>query len=309
MKVLRDQQVDFNQLLSGAASKDGLSTDLSQWSARKAALEALADFTMEQFRTILPQDPSNQLMEWLRTVEEENVRLRMQVGQGAAVPEDARQFQPEAKMPGVAKSRNTPPQSPPLTLQALPSPAGPNISPPGTAPADASRQHTKITAIDFAIQRARKRNNSGTEQAVTEVAVRDRPAQLESTGPKNHTVQSVNAWMILQVPDTKRHTTIDRHAKEFNDMYDQLDSGQAPSLQRMLGGWDMELSDATKFKPAEALKLLTILNHLRCWLCPHFADACMTSFDIQFMGSTKFVLDAVNWKRIRWIHPVRKTFF
>ena len=68
--------------------------------------------------------------------------------------------------------------------------------------------------------------------------------------------------MKLQVPDTKHHEEIDRRAKEFKDMYDKLDAGQAPSLQRMLVGWGMEPSDATKFKPAEALRLLTILNHM-----------------------------------------------
>ena len=35
----------------------------------------------------------------------------------------------------------------------------------------------------------------------------------------------------------------------------------------------------------------------------------MTSFDLQFMGSTKFVLDAIIHKFFRWIQPVRKTFF
>ena len=68
--------------------------------------------------------------------------------------------------------------------------------------------------------------------------------------------------MKSQVPDTKQHAEIDRCAREFKEMYEKLDAGQAPSLQRMLVSWGMEPSDATKFKPGEALKLLTILNHL-----------------------------------------------
>ena len=257
MKLLRDQQVDFNQLLAGAATKHGLSTDLTQWSARKAALEALADFTMEQFRTILPQDPSNQLMERLRRVEEENARLRTQIGQSAAAPEHAHQPD-ETAMPGVEANKNMPNLSPPATLGALPTPAGPSTSPPGSTPTDGTRKPGQQT-LPFSGQ-----GNTKTQalSKLTELAVRDRPAHLESTGPKNHTVQSINAWMKLQVPDTKHHEEIDRRAKEFKDMYDKLDAGQAPSLQRMLVGWGMEPSDATKFKPAEALRLLTILNHM-----------------------------------------------
>ena len=254
MKILREQQVDFNQLLSGAAAKQGLSTDLTQWSARKAALEALADFTMEQFRTIFPQDPSNQLMERLRRMEEENARLRMQVGQGAA--DNSHQSQAEPAVPGIAPSRNMPSHSPPHTLQALPTPAGPSTSPPGTA--DSTRQPGQQT-LPFSGQ------GNATTQALsklTELAVRDRPNHLESTGPKNHTVQCINSWMKSQVPDTKQHAEIDRRAREFKEMYEKLDAGQAPSLQRMLVSWGMEPSDATKFKPGEALKLLTILNHL-----------------------------------------------
>ena len=254
MKILREQQVDFNQLLSGAAAKQGLSTDLTQWSARKAALEALADFTMEQFRTILPQDPSNQLMERLRRMEEENARLRMQVGQGAA--DNSHQSQAEPAVPGIAPSRNMPSHSPPHTLQALPTPAGPSTSPPGTA--DSTRQPGQQT-LPFSGQ------GNATTQALsklTELAVRDRPNHLESTGPKNHTVQCINSWMKSQVPDTKQHAEIDRRAREFKEMYEKLDAGQAPSLQRMLVGSGMEPSDSTEFKPGEALKLLTILNHL-----------------------------------------------
>ena len=94
-----------------------------------------------------------------------------------------------------------------------------------------------------------------------ELGVGDSKARLETEAPRSHTIQSINAWMKTHVKQTKDQKDLDDRAKRLNQAYERLDPGNAPSLGRMLTAWGLEPTEASKYKPNEALKLLVFLQH------------------------------------------------
>ena len=69
--------------------------------------------------------------------------------------------------------------------------------------------------------------------------------------------------MKTHVKQTKDQKDLDDRAKRLKEAYERLDPSTAPSLGRMLTAWGLEPTEASKYKPHEALKLLVILHHLR----------------------------------------------
>ena len=198
------------------------------WENRQEALNALAVYVVDHLAELVPEDPSRTMMDRLRELEMENAQLKTQAATAQPGPH---QGTPSMSTPGPEANKP------------------PDRSKPGQ------------TTLNFS--KAPENADAHALQEIKELGLGDSKARLETEAPKSHTIQSINAWMKTHVKQTKDQKDLDDRAKRLKEAYERLDPGTAPSLGRMLTAWGLEPTEASKYKPHEALKLLVILHHLR----------------------------------------------
>lgn len=154
-----------------------------------------------------------------------------------------------------------------LKTQAATARPGDNqVTPPTPTPnsgANKPPDHSKPGQTTLSFSKAPKNADAHALDEIKELGVGDSKARLETEAPRSHTIQSINAWMKTHVRQTKDQKDLDDRAKRLKEAYERLDPGTAPSLGRMLTAWGLEPTEAPKYKPHEALKLLVLLHHLR----------------------------------------------
>ena len=183
-------------------------------------------YVVDHLAELVPEDPSRTMMDRLRALEMENAQLKTQV---ATAPPGDHQVPPPTPTP--SSGANKPPD------------------------------HSKPSQTTLSFSKAPENANAHALNEIKELGLGDSKARLETEAPRSHTIQSINAWMKTHVKQTKDQKDLDHRAKRLKEAYERLDPGNAPSLGRMLTAWGLEPTEASKYKPNEALKLLVFLQH------------------------------------------------
>ncbi len=85
-RYLKDNKVDVNHLLQEIAVKENIPSDLTVWENRKQASAKLVDTVGHFMVSLINKNHSSQLMERLRTLEQENSHLRASQMEMSATP-------------------------------------------------------------------------------------------------------------------------------------------------------------------------------------------------------------------------------
>ena len=127
-RFLKDNRIDFNQLLQEIAIKENIPSDLTVWENRKQASSKLVENVGRHMVALVQQTPSSEVMGRIRQLEQENAILRAsQVDptmHPPAHPEDSQSGEPSVDERGITTPvRRTdrdmpPPLHSPLTHSA-----------------------------------------------------------------------------------------------------------------------------------------------------------------------------------------------
>ena len=258
-RYLKDNRIDFNQLLQEIAIKENIPSDLTIWENRKQASAKLVENVGRHMVGLVQQTPSTEVMGRIRQLEQENALLRASQADPAmhpaGHPEDSQPGEPTLEERGIAtpvrriERDMPPPLHSPLTHSA-PRTDTKNLTP--TPPTKPVQQ-----TLPFG-----KAQPSAVEQ-LNQLRCHGSQLYLEQDGPKGATIQSVNAWMKTKILDSKIHTKLDNAASDLIQQMQHVPVGQLPSVTRFLSEWGMEPAQAAKYKEKEATKLLLILDELR----------------------------------------------
>ena len=270
---LRDARIDFSQVLQSVAAKHNMACDLTVWENRKLASAKLTQLVGDFMVELVGTNPTQQLTERLRLLEQENAHLRAsQYSQAAPTEEDGLESPHGADQPTepAAPSEETgirTPHRPPSNQLNLHSPLQnslqPRLSQPTKAPTFTPTPPAKPETTQRKLLFGTAATRPDPTKQIEHMRVGSSVKVLEKEGPSNHQIQAINAWMKTKIHDVAIHGKLDELAKKLDEQISQLPLGQVPSINRYLVEWGMEPTKASKYKPREAIKLLCILHEIR----------------------------------------------
>ena len=253
-RFLKDNRIDFNQLLQEIAIKEDIPSDLTVWENRKQASTKLVENVGRHMVGLVQQTPSSEVIGRIRKLEQENAELRASQADPSmhlpVHPEDSQPAEPPMDERGIAtpvrRERDMPPP--------LHSPLS-HSAPKTLTPTPPSKPVQKTLLFGKSLPTA--------AEQLDNLRCQGSPMYLERDGPKGATIQSVNAWMKTKILDATIHAKLDNAATSLLQQMQQAPLGQLPSVTRFLCEWGMEPGPAAKYKDKEATKLLLILDELR----------------------------------------------
>ena len=253
-RFLKDNRIDFNQLLQEIAIKEDIPSDLTVWENRKQASTKLVENVGRHMVGLVQQTPSSEVMGRIRKLEQENADLRASQADPSmhlpVHPEDSQPTEPPMDERGIATPVRRERDMPPPLHSPLSHSAPKTLTP---TPPNKPVQKTLLFG---------KSLPTAAEQ-LDNLRCQGSPMYLERDGPKGATIQSVNAWMKTKILDATIHAKLDNAATSLLQQMQQAPVGQLPSVTRFLCEWGMEPGPAAKYKDKEATKLLLILDELR----------------------------------------------
>ena len=258
-RFLKDNRIDFNQLLQEIAIKENIPSDLTVWENRKQTSTKLVENVGRHMVGLVQQTPSSEVMGRIMQLEQENADLRASQADPSmhlpVHPEDSQSAEPPIDERGIStpvrrgERDMPPPLHSPLTHSA------PRVEPKTLTPTPPNKPVQQTLLFGKPLPTAVEQLNS--------LRCQGSPMHLEREGPKGATIQSVNAWMKTKILDATIHTKLDNAAISLLQQMQQVPVGQLPSVTRFLCEWGMEPAQAAKYKEKEATKLLLILDELR----------------------------------------------
>ena len=231
LKAIKDHSaVDINAIL---VQLNGGPLDLSDWKSRQTLIKNLIDKIVTFMQTLMPADPSVDMMKRLEALERENAALKANAtGQPS---------EPEPAVPNPAET----PSGSPGQLASSGERGGKPPPSPGVIPA-MFRSSANATSKPLG------KFTCGSSKPV-----------FEDNAPTSATGQSIAPWLKKQFDTNKKMKNFDVINREVEEAYNQLDAGNQPQLDRLLVGWGLDVQLAAKLTHANALKLLAAAHALR----------------------------------------------
>ncbi|OLP92970.1 hypothetical protein AK812_SmicGene25139 [Symbiodinium microadriaticum] len=231
LKAIKDHSaVDINAIL---VQLNGGPLDLSDWKSRQTLIKNLIDKIVTFMQTLMPADPSVDMMKRLEALERENAALKANAtGQPS---------EPEPAVPNPAET----PSGSPGQLATSGERGGKPPPSPGVIPA-MFRSSANATSKPLG------KFTCGSSKPV-----------FEDNAPTSATGQSIAPWLKKQFDTNKKMKNFDVINREVEEAYNQLDAGNQPQLDRLLVGWGLDVQLAAKLTHANALKLLAAAHALR----------------------------------------------
>ena len=257
-RFLKDNRIDFNQLLQEIAIKENIPSDLTVWENRKQASTKLVENVGRHMVGLVQQTPSSEVMGRIRQLEQENADLRAsQADPSMHLPahrEDSQSVEPPMDEGGITTPVRRSDRDMPPPLHSPLTHSAPRVEPKTLTPTPPNKPVQQTLLFGKTLPSAVEQNNLRCQGS---------PMHLERDGPKGATIQSVNAWMKTKILDATIHTKLDNAAISLLQQMQQVPVGQLPSVTRFLCEWGMEPAQAAKYKEKEATKLLLVLDELR----------------------------------------------
>ena len=266
---IRDARIDFSQVLQSVAATHNMACDLTVWENRKAASAKLIQLVGDYMVSLVGTNPTQQLTERLRLLEQENQYQALRASQlSQALPEEDAIESPKETEPAattLAPSEESGAHTPNRVTSGqftLHSPLQNSLHPTKaslftpTPPAKPEQVQRKLAFGSSASRPGRTKN-------IENMRVGSSVKVLEQEGPSSHQIQPINAWMKSKIHDVSTHGKLDDLARKLDEQLAHLPLGQIPSVNRYLVEWGMEPGKASKYKFKEAIKLLCILHEIR----------------------------------------------
>ena len=199
-RFLKDNRIDFNQLLQEIAIKEDIPSDLTVWENRKQASTKLVENVGRHMVGLVQQTPSSEVMGRIRKLEQENADLRASQADPSmhlpVHPEDSQPAESPMDERGIATPVRRERDMPPPLHSPLSHSAPKTLTP---TPPNKPVQKTLLFG---------KSLPTAAEQ-LENLRCQGSPMYLERDGPKGATIQSVNAWMKTKILDATIHAKLD----------------------------------------------------------------------------------------------------
>ncbi|CAE7617488.1 unnamed protein product [Symbiodinium sp. CCMP2592] len=231
LKAIKEHSaVDINNIL---VQLNGGPLDLSDWKSRQTFIKNLIDKVVTFMQTLMPADPSVDMMKRLEALERENAALK-------------------------ANATGQPGESEPV----LPAPAETPRGSPGHLPSSDDRGDKPPPTPGIIPAMFRTSANPPGKPLGKFMCGGSKPL-FEDNAPTSATGQSIAPWLKKQFDSNQKMKNFDVIHREVEEAYNQLDAGNQPQLGKLLVGWGLDVQLTAKLTHANALKLLAAAHALR----------------------------------------------